>query len=92
LFKRDRPVFYCLLTAAALSLLASIITIFVHLPINSQLASWNPTVLPLNYLDILEQWRTWNAIRLILLFVAMGFTFWAMLLGKESNHIERNSL
>lgn len=86
LFRHYRPAFYCLIGATVFSILAAVITIFVHLPINSQLASWNPSALPVNYLEILQQWRTWNAARLILLFIAMSFTFCAMIIDKNSDH------
>jgi uncharacterized membrane protein len=88
LFRRDRPVFICLLASAALSLLAAIITIIVHLPINEQLASWDPSALAPSYREALERWRAWNAVRLIVLFAAMSAAFGAMLLS-GSNHEEK---
>ena len=60
LFKRDRPAFSFLLAACGLALLASLVTIFVHLPINARVATWNPTALPANYREFLDQWWRWQ--------------------------------
>src|SRR5437899_1091219 len=64
LFRHDRPVFYLLLAACAFSLLATLVTIFVHLPINAQVATWNPTALPPNYREFLDRWWAWHQVRL----------------------------
>ncbi len=84
LFRRDRPVLYLLLATCALGLLASLVTIFVHLPINARVATWNPTALPPNYRDSLERWWKWQHVRLVATLGAMGLVFAAMLVRKAS--------
>ncbi|MGI8735288.1 MAG: anthrone oxygenase family protein [Pyrinomonadaceae bacterium] len=84
LFRRDRPAFYLLLATCGLALLATIVTISVHLPINARVATWNPTALPPNYRDFLDQWWKWQQVRLVAMLAAMGLVFAAMLVRKES--------
>ncbi len=84
LFRRDRPVFYLLLATCIFSLLATLVTIFVHLPINAQVAAWNPTALPANYRELLDHWWGWHQVRLVVLIAAMSLVFAAMLVRKES--------
>ncbi len=84
LFRRDRLVFYLLLATCAFSLIATLVTIFVHLPINAQVAAWNPTALPANYRELLDRWWGWHQVRLVVLLAAMSLVFAAMLVRKES--------
>jgi uncharacterized membrane protein len=84
LFRRDRLVFYLLMAACALGLLATLVTIFVHLPINARLATWNPAALPPNYREYLELWWRWQQVRLVTMLAAMCLVFAAMLVRKES--------
>ncbi len=84
LFRRDRPAFYLLLATCAFGLLATLVTIFVHLPINAQIATWNPTALPANYREFLDRWWNWQQVRLIVMLTAMSLVFAAMLIRKES--------
>ena len=84
LFRRDRLAFYLLLATCALGLLATLVTIFVHLPINAQIATWNPTALPPNYREFLDRWWSWQLVRLVAMLAAMSLVFAAMLVRKES--------
>ena len=84
LFRRDRPAFYLLLATCALGLLAALVTIFVHLPINARVATWNPTALPPDYREFLDRWWKWQQVRLVAMLAAMSLVFAAMLVRKQS--------
>jgi uncharacterized membrane protein len=84
LFRRDRTVFYLLLATCGLCLIATLVTIFVNLPINAQIATWNPRALPANYQELLGRWWKWHQVRLVVLFPAMIFLFVATLIRRES--------
>jgi uncharacterized membrane protein len=83
LFRRDRPAFYLLVATCALGLLATLVTIFVHLPINARVATWNPTALPPNYREFLDRWWRWQHVRLVAMLAAMSLVFAAMLIRKK---------
>ena len=84
LFKRDRPALYLLVAACALGLLATLVTIFVHLPINARIATWNPAALPPNYREFLDRWWKWQHVRLVTMLAAMTLVFAAMLVRKAA--------
>jgi uncharacterized membrane protein len=81
-YKAERRAFYFLIAACALSVAGSLVTIFVNVPINEQLATWNPAALPPDYQDHLRQWWLWHQVRLVVMFTAMCFVFAAMLVRK----------
>jgi uncharacterized membrane protein len=80
LFRRERPALYFLLGACGLGLLASLVTISVHLPINARIATWNPAALPPDYREFLDRWWRWQYVRLVAMLAAMSLVFATMLL------------
>jgi len=82
LYKDDRPAARLLVAACALGAVSSLVTIFVNVPINERLATWNPSALPPDYQDYLRRWWHWHQVRLIAMFAAMCFVFVAMLARK----------
>ena len=87
LFRRDHRALYLLLAACAFGLVATLVTIFVHLPINARIATWNPTALPSNYRDFLDRWWEWQRVRLLATFAAMCLVFIAMLIRRKPSEI-----
>jgi uncharacterized membrane protein len=81
--RADRKVFYLLLTACGFALVGSLVTIFVNVPINERLATWNPTALPLGYEEFLRRWWEWHQVRMVAMLAAMCLVFAAMLVRKE---------
>lgn len=81
----DRRVFYLLLAAFALACLGSVVTVVVNVPINRQIAGWNPTALPDDYLDVLRRWWEWHHVRLVATFAAMCLVIGALLARDNHN-------
>jgi uncharacterized membrane protein len=81
-YKDDSPAFYLLVVACALSAAGSLVTIFVNVPINNRLATWNPAALPADYQNYLRQWWLWHQVRLVAMFTAMCLVFATMLVRK----------
>ena len=77
--RAERRRFYLLLAACAFGVIGSLVTIFVNVPINERLATWNPTALPAGYEVFLRQWWEWHQVRLVAMFTAMSLMFAAML-------------
>jgi uncharacterized membrane protein len=82
--RSDRKIFYLLLTACGFALVGSLVTIFVNVPINERLATWNPAALPLGYEEFLRSWWEWHQVRMVAMLAAMSLVFAAMLARKES--------
>jgi len=83
LFRNDGTVFYLLLSTSGLCVVASLVTIFVHHPINAQLMTWSPTALPADYRELLNRWWLWHQVRLVIGMAAMALLFVAVLIRKE---------
>jgi uncharacterized membrane protein len=79
LFKPTRTTSNLLLAACLFAAIGSVVTIFVNVPINSQLATWNPAALPADYQVYLHQWWQWHQVRFVAMFAAMCLVFAAML-------------
>ena len=77
--KSDRKTFYLLLSACGFGLIGSLVTIFVNVPINEQVATWNPAALPAGYEVFLRRWWEWHQVRLVVMFSGMCLVFVAML-------------
>jgi uncharacterized membrane protein len=77
--KAERRVFYLLLAACGCSLAGSLVTIFVNVPINERVATWNPAALPSGYEEFLRRWWEWHQVRLVAMFTGMCLVFAAML-------------
>jgi uncharacterized membrane protein len=82
LHRGDRKVFYLLLTACGLAVIASLTTLLVNVPINLQIATWNPGALPAGYEAVLRRWWEWHHVRLVAMLTAMGLVLVAMLVRK----------
>jgi uncharacterized membrane protein len=82
-YRRDRKVSYLLLTACGFALVGSLVTIFVNVPINERLATWNPAALPRGYEEFLRRWWEWHQVRMVAMLAAMSLVFAAMLVRKE---------
>jgi uncharacterized membrane protein len=80
--RRDRRVFRLLIAACAMAAIGSLVTIFVNVPINQRVATWNPAALPPDYRDFLLQWWRWHHVRLVAMFGAMCLVFGSMLVRK----------
>lgn len=78
----DRRMFYLLLAACGCAVVGSLVTIFVNVPINERLATWNPTALPPDYEVFLRRWWEWHQVRMVAMFSAMSLVFAAMLIRK----------
>ena len=81
-YRSDRRMFYLLAIACGLAVIGDLVTIFVNVPINNKLATWNPTALPADYQDYLRRWWHWHHVRLLGMFTAMCLVFAAMLARK----------
>jgi uncharacterized membrane protein len=84
LYRNVRTSFYLLLTACALAVIASVVTIVVSLPINERLATWNPAALPPGYEQYLHSWWQWHQVRLVTMGGATCLVFAAMLYHPQS--------
>jgi uncharacterized membrane protein len=82
LYRTDRTTFYLLLLACVLAVVSDLVTIFVNVPINNRLATWDPAALPPDYQDHLRRWWQWHHVRLVAMFTAMCLVFAAMLVRK----------
>jgi uncharacterized membrane protein len=71
--------FIMLLLACVLAVITDLVTIFVNVPINNRLATWNPAALPAHYEVYLRQWWHWHHVRFVTMFAAMCLVFSAML-------------
>lgn len=80
--RSDRRVFYLLLGACGCALVGSLVTIFVNVPINERLATWNPAALPPDYEVFLRRWWEWHQVRMVAMFSGMSLVFAAMLVRK----------
>jgi uncharacterized membrane protein len=79
LFRRERKVFWLLSGAFGFALAASLVTAFVNVPINLQVAAWNPDALPSGYEPLLRRWWQWHHVRLVGMFAAACLLYIAML-------------
>jgi uncharacterized membrane protein len=77
--RTNRVAFRLLLVACALALISSLVTVFGNVPINSRLATWDPTALPPDYQDFLRQWWQWHQVRFVAMFGALCLVLVAML-------------
>ena len=77
--RAQRRVLCLLLLAFAFSLSASVVTAIVNVPINLEVADWNPDALPPGYEDLLRRWWQWRQARLVGMLAASCLVFAAML-------------
>jgi uncharacterized membrane protein len=81
-YRADRRAFYLLLAACGLGLVGCLVTALVSVPINQQVATWNPAALPPGYEEVLRRWWQWHHMRLVAMFTAMCLVFAAILVRK----------
>lgn len=82
LLRNRRAACSLLLTACVLAVVASLVTALIHVPINQELATWNPAALPEGYEAFLQRWWTWHYVRLVAGCTATGLVFTAMLVRR----------
>jgi uncharacterized membrane protein len=80
---RDRPVFYMLLGAFGCVLASLLVTVLVHLPINNQIAGFDPVALPANWPDLRDRWWGFHKVRLVILLAGMSLVFLAVVLRAQ---------
>ena len=80
--RRDRNTFALMLAACVLGVVGSLVTVLINVPINDQIATWNPAALPTGYEEFLHRWWTWHQVRLFALGSGMGLVFAGMLARK----------
>jgi uncharacterized membrane protein len=80
--RADRKTFSLLVMACALAVVGSVVTVLVNVPINEQIATWNPSTLPAGYEGVLHRWWTWHQVRLVALVSGMCLVYVAMLVRK----------
>jgi uncharacterized membrane protein len=77
---RDRPVLLLLCGAFCCVLLSNFVTVHYHLPINAQIASFNPSSLPAAWPGLRDRWWEYHQIRTVALLCALGFVSLAVLI------------
>jgi uncharacterized membrane protein len=78
-----RKVFCLLLVAFGLGLVGCVVTVLVNVPINHQLATWNPAALPAGYEALLHRWWEWHHVRFVSMFSAMCLVFCALIVRRQ---------
>lgn len=79
MFRGERRVLYLLVAAFGMALIASLVTALANVPINLQVAAWNPQALPAGYEEPLRRWWQWHQVRLVGMFSATCLIYVAML-------------
>ena len=84
---RDRPVFCVLFVALVCVLASNVVTVVVHLPINRQLASFNPAALPANWPELRDRWWEFHMVRLVTLLAGMVLVSLAAVMRTQPRNI-----
>jgi uncharacterized membrane protein len=87
LFRRERKVFWLLSGAFAFALVASLVTALVNVPINLQVATWDPEALPPGYEALLRRWWQWHHVRLVGMFAGACLLYIAMLSASSGKSV-----
>ena len=82
--RADRKALSLLAMACALAVLGSLVTVMINAPINEQIATWDPSALPVGYDELLLRWWQWHQVRLVLLIGSLSLIYIAMLVRRES--------
>lgn len=69
---RDRPTFLLLAAATLCVLTSNVVTIHHHLPINAQIAAFNPQALPANWPTLRDAWWHFHKVRVVALTLALA--------------------
>jgi uncharacterized membrane protein len=80
--RADRKTLSLLVAACALGLIGSIVTLVVNVPINQQIATWNPSALPVGYEELLRRWWQWHELRVVALVGSLCLIHIAMLVRR----------
>lgn len=84
-YRLNRRVFFCLIAACGLGAISVIVTVVVSVPINEQIAGWNPAALPTGYEEVLRRWWNWHTLRLFTSIGAMCLALLALLARGHEN-------
>jgi len=77
---RDRGTLYLFLGVFACVLVSTAITLRVNVPINEQVATFNPARLPGNWPELRDRWWHWHLVRTAVLLTGMSLSFIAALI------------
>ena len=69
---RERPAFALLCAAFCCVMVSNFVTIHFHLPINRQIALFDPAALPASWPALRDQWWQYHKIRVAALLLALG--------------------
>lgn len=83
-YRSNRRVAPLMIAACGLGAASVLVTVLVSVPINEQIATWDPRALPPGYEAVLRQWWNWHAVRLVTSMLAMCAAFLALLASGES--------
>jgi uncharacterized membrane protein len=83
LHRNRRTVCYLLVAACACGVVGSLVTALVNVPINKELATWNPAALPDGYEAVLRRWWVGHHVRLVAMLSATCLVFAAMLVPRR---------
>jgi uncharacterized membrane protein len=81
--RSNRRALSLLIAACGLGGISVLVTVLVSVPINEQIAIWDPSALPPGYEDVLRQWWSWHAVRLVTSMLAMCAALLALLASGE---------
>jgi uncharacterized membrane protein len=77
--RANRRTFLLLIAASGFGVATVLVTVLVNVPINEQIATWNPRALPPGYENVLTVWWNWHIVRLFTSLAAMCSAFSALL-------------
>jgi uncharacterized membrane protein len=78
-YRKSRAVCYLLLAACVCGLVGSAVTALVNVPVNQELATWDPAALPDGYEAVLQRWWAGHQVRLVAMLTGTCLVFAAML-------------
>ena len=83
MWRRRRRACLLLVAACALGAIGSLVTALVNVPINLEIATWNPAALPSGYEALLRRWWDWHQVRMVAMVAASWLVYAAMLSAPE---------
>lgn len=75
--RANRNIFITLLIAAALLIVAGLVTRFGNQPINTIVMTWNPDTPPGNWIELRDKWWSLHIVRTFTSFFALCLIVWA---------------
>jgi uncharacterized membrane protein len=82
----DRGTLYLFLGVFVCVLVSTTITLRVNVPINEQVATFNPARLPGNWPELRDHWWHWHLVRTAVLLTGMSLSFIATLIHGGDPH------